>query len=1199
MDFTHNTCHEEANRKNRSRKSKDCNEFQKSCRQGANYAMCEHEKVGNKDCDSRYDNCGNENDVAFDVNGSNEPCERCKSGINVNVVLHQDTPTNCTPEPKYNVSFKHCCDENNPKCEKRRKRSNPITLTGSFFNLSKTKKHKKPETNRSGALSLVQQKAEGCDENGSNFRCTFENCCGNCESYIMEIPQNDMSTYQNWQNMEFEAGNTCFDECCCPREMKMYSSNLSLATPRHEQCCVTYTENEKCCSHPIETKCTFLPNDRKESSKHCLQRVHFAKAENCTRPNHSSCSFCSRKCTPSKASLFVEISESIADICNLRSAQVFQICHDSKESLKSDHEQKEHLVKRKKSDLLRGRFKPKKHVDAKCNLNCKGLPAAVTRSYSDRVACMEKYDDCEREDEKGCIYGKTRNAKSSVSFQESRDCRAQTESNMYINKKTASCNQQCQAINRSLWEDIRKAKIWSQMQDTCKSLVKLATASISQVMKQSAKLKKKYAKGRSKEKCPYANQCDQSVNECCDETMIESKTCDASYCGNMCCSLNQISEIAGLQECQIPMCQTCGLCHNEQEATSSDRSSCFSSDDIQGNSYPFNEGPLQDQLLPTCDTVRERGGSDGRRITNQKKRIMNPNRYPVQTEREQPGTSNNRRNTNPRNQANRRRPGNPDESQDYDYQSDHATICIDMNLDSSTIRAVIEPVECPYVMESMSYQKRVRAVRRMDRYPDSEPPRERYLQPIKKEAPMIEETPYVAPPVRSFKEEMKKPKKTSLSATRKSDVKSPAGRIPTKTTGTGRVTKSEINNKKAPPPKRDAYKSVAKAPVKGAAKSPRFSKEIQCEIIQAHAMICGDREMASQVQQLCFCSPQTAAAPLSPEVAEEDAADVAEDAVEETVQEVEIADVKQEIASVETVTTVMDETASVQTESIHEETEEFAETEEDTPEEVETISLEETEVTEDKEATPVIEEETLEEEVTPIDEEEVTPIDEEEVTPIDEEEITPIEEEEEETTSLKEEEEEETGDQEETAKSTQVEETEKQAVEVDRTSAEESAAETSVTPMAGGAVVPRAMQPGEKTMEFYREFRTRRNYVSVEMQTSSTILTKILSEFQVGNKKRQILMNIKLQTSLNGSTEEEQEQHQQLETTDTSIADSKDQSSTNDDMLHYYREHKPVHVDKAMQLGPRNLTGPLNGLEGNDGSNANLCSGPCGRKKYP
>nr|XP_012146754.1 PREDICTED: uncharacterized protein LOC105663316 [Megachile rotundata] len=365
--------------------------------------MCEHEKVGNKDCDSRYDNCGNENDVAFDVNGSNEPCERCKSGINVNVVLHQDTPTNLK---RRNI--------------KSQKRTGSNLLSSLRCNV---KYHIISVETRSGALSLVQQKAEGCDENGSNFRCTFENCCGNCESYIMEIPQNDMSTYQNWQNMEFEAGNTCFDECCCPREMKMYSSNLSLATPRHEQCCVTYTENEKCCSHPIETKCTFLPNDRKESSKHCLQRVHFAKAENCTRPNHSSCSFCSRKCTPSKASLFVEISESIADICNLRSAQVFQICHDSKESLKSDHEQKEHLVKRKKSDLLRGRFKPKKHVDAKCNLNCKGLPAAVTRSYSDRVACMEKYDDCEREDEKGCIYGKTRNAKSSVSFQESRDCR--------------------------------------------------------------------------------------------------------------------------------------------------------------------------------------------------------------------------------------------------------------------------------------------------------------------------------------------------------------------------------------------------------------------------------------------------------------------------------------------------------------------------------------------------------------------------------------------------------------------------------------------------------------------------------------------------------------------------------------------------------------------------------------------------------
>nr|XP_034195177.1 uncharacterized protein LOC117611351 isoform X1 [Osmia lignaria]XP_034195180.1 uncharacterized protein LOC117611351 isoform X1 [Osmia lignaria] len=1182
----------------------NCTEHREACRQSGNHGkICEHGKVESwrgsfsdgktrnfnennmseyREQESRYDNYGNENDTAgFDVNGSNEPCGRCKSGFNVNVVLHQESPTNQKinmVEPKYNVSFKRCCDENNKKWEqKRRKRSNPISLTGSFFNLSKMKKCKKQETNRSKGSS-VQQKTDGSDENSSNFRCTFENCCGNCESYIMEIPQDNLNAYQNWQNMEFEGGNTCFDECCCPREMKMYSSNLSLASsPQHEQCFVSYAETEKCCSFPIEAKCEFPSNEPKEPSKHCLQRVHFAKADNNTRTNHSSCSFCSRKCTPSKASLFVEIGESIADVCNLRSAQVFQLCIDSKESLKNEQERKEQLSARKNmSDSSRERYKSKKQhgKNAKCSVNCKALPAAVTRSYSDRITSMERFDNqsVEERTEGSPCEQTMRNLKSSISFQESRDCRAQTESNMYMNRKTADCNQQCEGIDHSVWEDIRKAKIWSQLQDTYKHLVKMATTSIYQIMKQSNKLRKKYTKDRSKdrEKCvPYMDR-SETPNDYWNGTLIELNNCDATYCGNVCCSLNENLN-NGLTECEQSLYETCKVCQNGQEATSLECSSCFGGPcDIQENMYPCNEGSPTYQLLPTCGIVRERGGSDGPGGSNQRRKVSNPNasRRPTQNGREQPGTSGNRRSTNPRNQTTRKMGSRAQERNEMPGY-DQGTECNTMVIDMSTVR-LIEPCDPPCVTESVSYQKSIRAVRRRETYSDAiveRPSSDRPLPVKGKHVPMIEEAHSPVQPLPSPKEETKKPTRTSMLTPKKPDTRSNAGQKSKSVAVTSpKVPKPEGNNRNASVSsnKRDStlkQRPITKAAEKVDARSSLTAKKVQCEIIKNLRVTCGNKDSKKLLEQLCLCNPQgTPVAPVFSEV----------QVTEETGNEV----------ALPSPITADDAPESASLEEEREETIPIEE-EESTPveETYESISAE------DKEETTHIEEI---EEITPVEEEEEsTPVEEEEEsTPVEEEkEITSVDEKEE---SIPEEEIEE-----ETTEDTK----EVQSTAID-TYAEKSEAITSITPLTDGAVNLQDTAGTSKPMEFYREFKGGRNYVSVQMQTSSTILTKILSEFQVGNKKRQVLMNIKLRTTLDGSNDEDQQPETDVASASSSRGQSMTRESSRVSMQYYYVEQKRSAVrerDQRVSMDP--AIDDDRHLSNDRGSPCNKCSGPCGKKK--
>lgn len=145
------------------------------------------------------------------------------------------------------------------------------------------------------------------------------------------------------------------------------------------------------------------------------------------------------------------------------------------------------------------------------------------------------------------------------------------ESDMDINDRRPNCNQQCETDERSLWDDIRRGKIWVQLQDTYKSFVKVAATGFEQIVKQSSKLKrsKKSTKdrltcGTSTKECEENLLCAEQFTQwgtcndclyegsCWDEVMIhDSNNCDIHCCSNVCCD-----SIAGLPECRKSMCQS-------------------------------------------------------------------------------------------------------------------------------------------------------------------------------------------------------------------------------------------------------------------------------------------------------------------------------------------------------------------------------------------------------------------------------------------------------------------------------------------------------------------------------------------------------------------------------------------------------------------------------------------------------------------
>lgn len=83
-------------------------------------------------------------------------------------------------------------------------------------------------------------------------------------------------------------------------------------------------------------------------------------------------------------------------------------------------------------------------------------------------------------------------------------------------------------------------------------------------------------------------------------------------------------------------------------------------------------------------------------------------------------------------------------------------------------------------------------------------------------------------------------------------------------------------------------------------------------------------------------------------------------------------------------------------------------------------------------------------------------------------------------------------------------------------------AETEVAP-GPPAMLPRIQVHTKIPIELARELEGARTQVNVQMQTSNTILTQILSEFQTGTQKRQLMMSIKLHSDVNDEEEDEDE----------------------------------------------------------------------------
>ncbi|KAK1119891.1 hypothetical protein K0M31_012964 [Melipona bicolor] len=1000
-------------------------------RQGENYAkMCEHKRgdssyQGNcpdrNACDftgqniwghvgelePRYDNYGRDG-IDCDPNTSDDPC-----GMNASVVSRQPPCENFHAEkPTCNVSLKHCCDSNNAKPDQKRRK---------FFsaNDDKSRRSGKQEPSRCEQSSLVG--------NPSNFRCTFENCCGTCEPYVVRVQSNDCNSCEKWQNDGLPK-NGCLDDCCCPRDVKPHLSSVSVPP----QPCVIYEETEAKCDSP--------PDDRHDAStsKHCLQRVHFAEAESRAKTDHSSCSFCSRKCTPSKASLFVEIGESVADVCNLTYAR----CDESTEELlKGDASRKESRTARgnQSFESSRVRRRSKRGESARCSSSCKGQPSAVERAYSDNVDVqLDHYIVDQMPEEPYCP---ELLAQSSVNFQELWDSRAQTEGGTYVKRKTTGCSQQCEANDHSLLSDIRR-----QLQDTYKNFVRMATTSIGQIVKQSSKLKrsKKGTKDRStcgtctkdSEETARPDQCDQSEkhNECVYEAACwreimnhESSNYDAHCCGNVCCD-----NVAGLPDCQTPMCQNDfwkGARNVAEEQIQSERKWHFDSYE-----NPCNRTPLEELWYPTYDTARKKGGGD----TSLQKRNQS---YSSKRGGQSVATSGSRKNPNLESQIIKQQQKNPSTPQDQ--QTEKSPMSIDVRVQTGSVRAVVNPANGTSVTESRVFQRKVKTVKQGElngkNRSSKEEPKNQITPPKKKPPPNPKQTIAADP---------------------------------------SKFTKPVINLRKE--------RNIPR--IEDERTEPLTSKAVQCTLVKDVRVICTSVTGASkQVVDICTCVPKKT---IRPGKAEDVPEAMAESIEEEAEKDVEVEDTVAEDTVVE--------------EPIEEETSEKDTTEEEAPTEEAPIEEAPTEEAPTEEAlieeAPTEEaptEETLTEEApteeAPIEEILIEEISTEEALP----EVPPV------------------------GEVPEITEPDNSAVDVPELVVEKEEEAPPLTAIPDRTTDLDKVDP-TAPIELSREFDGKRTNVSVQMQTSNTILTQILSEFQVGNKKRQILMSIKLQSNLEGCDAEEE-----------------------------------------------------------------------------
>ncbi|XP_050576547.1 uncharacterized protein LOC126915692 isoform X4 [Bombus affinis] len=1033
-----------------------------------------------------YDNYGNAV-IEYDANRANDAYRNCKSGINISVVSRQPTCENVGMEkPVYNVSFKHCYNNTNQRSDQKRRR---------FFSRSKPKSGKK---------------SKQIAGNPHNYRCTFENCCGNCEPYAVKRQDDDCGSCKKWQNTDLSSKNECFDDCYCPLDVNS------------QQPCVVYEENEP--------KCDFPPDDCHASSKQCLQRVHFAGTENCARTDHSSCSFCSRKCTPSKASLFVEIGESVANVSNLTSAQAFQ-CDDSMGLLKDDAPRKEYsAVKRNKSDLLRCRSKSKKS-EPKCSSSCKGRPGAVERTCSDRIASMSMYLDdytIEQMPEEPFSPEMIGIVQSNVSFQDLRDCKAQTESDMYIKRKTTGCSQQCETDERSLLDDIRK-----QVQETYKCFVKMVTTSIGQIVKQSSKLKrsKKSTKDRSTcgtcmkncEENTCANQCNQSkmYDECmyegtCWQGIIgqESNNCDMHCCGNVCCD-----GLAGLPECQTPMCRIQHLSSDDcwkpncdtQEQIQSERECYFDpSRNAHRNVYPPNKAAPKEIPCPKHSSVRKKGGGD---TSNQQKK------QPTLNKRSEPSGVYNRENISTKSQVTKQQNQATSQFIPQDQQTDRTNIQLDVSVQANSIRAVFDPTTAPYITESIEYHKRIRTANRLEPYAD-----ERRGPPQRKECPRIQEIESTLHS--SSKENLKTPKKSVASSKKKGSSNSVTPKqAPASLNLRQPFTpgKPEVSARTGvSTPRKDVQRDVVKQE-RMRSKCTVIGKGVQCTLIREVRVICSTvPEVTGPVADLCSCIPKKGM--VRPDKPPSKISQMGEESPPATDVTMDAPDATMDVP--DTTVDIPDATVDVSDATVN--APDATVNKSDATVNAPDVILNASNVT----VEPNVEE-PVEENAPVVQSSIETPfIDEDETTvdatdgPTDSEAThtdTPAIE----TTTA------ESSTEEAPARNLEVLETSNvtETAEVpipDESTIYEAAMDTPKKPEEELIVAPIVdevtdVDNREAPIEFSKDFNGKKMYVSVQMQTSNTILTQILSEFQVGNKKRQVLMSIKLHSNLDGNGEDEQQ----------------------------------------------------------------------------
>lgn len=409
---------------------------------------------------------------------------------------------------------------------------------------------------------------------------------------------------------------------------------------------------------------------------------------------------------------------------------------------------------------------------------------------------------------------------------------------------------------------------------------------------------------------------------------------------------------------------------------------------------------------------------------------------------------------------------------------------IDVYVQTSTIHEEVQPGSSPIVTENVEYRKRIQAVKRMGTYlePIADTPfSERGALP--RERALLERESGPGPTIQEVGDSVQ-------SLTRKGEAKTPTrqrkpatGSRQTSATSTPMpkaARRNAIKPLQSSPRREIAPKGrpVTKVPEKVAKEKPSTTdKEVQCDILKAHQVICTKQEATeatSRAEESCACPPKEGT------VVPADASKV-----------MLLPSDKTTIESPPVTSTIIEDADTTDVAPV----EKLAATGETPVDDASTKETTDKDVTEESDASAA--QETV---ATPGAESKANGADKsavegEEAVPATEPEYASA------LDTMH-------------AESATLVATPKEADSTIESHTLEMI--TALTP-ADDKKLEKVELFGAPPIEYSGEFVGGQNFVSVEMQTSSTILTKIVSEFQIGNKRKRILMSIKLQTTLDGA----------------------------------------------------------------------------------